>query len=301
MKTRVILDMDVGVDDAIALILALNSMELDILALSTVSGNVSARMAAVNALKVSEALGKSIKVIKGLSIKGYRRSKHAIDVHGLDGLGDSNLPNPKGKAIISKDPIKRIADIIKASDSKVTLVCTAPLTNIARLLTQEDIRSKLDKIVLMGGVYDYAREQGNVTRHAEFNFYLDPKAASIVMGSDVSIVACGLDLTSRRDCAVDASILAKIKGIDSIYARLASTILERPVARFGYFNLHDVFALFAVINEGLFTTAKAYVKVIEEGREKGRCVTTYASDGNVTVCKDIDAKGFMDMLFKRLS
>lgn len=293
--------MDVGVDDAIALILALNSKELDILALSTVSGNVSARIAAVNALKVSEVLGKSIKVIKGLSVNGYRRSKHAIEVHGFDGLGDSNLPSPKGKAIISRDPIKRIADVIKGSDSKVTLVCTAPLTNIARLLSQEkDIVSKLDKIVLMGGVYDYAREQGNVTRYAEFNFYLDPKAASIVMDSDISIIACGLDLTSRRDCAVDASMLDKMKSIDSIYARLAFTILEKPVSRFGYFNLHDVFALFATIDEDLFTTAKADVKVIAEGKERGRCITTYTNAGHVTVCKDVNAKGFMDMLFERL-
>lgn len=294
----VILDMDVGVDDAIALILALNSKELNILALSTTSGNVSSTMAAVNALKICERLGKEIKVVRGLSIKGYRRSKHAIDIHGYDGLGDSNLPEPKGRAITSKDPIKVIADIIKSREN-VTLICTAPLTNIARLLAY-DVKERLERIVLMGGVYDYSIEQGNVTRYAEFNFYSNPYAASTVMGSDVSIVACGLDVTSRKDCIIDRVVLDKIKGIDSIYARLAASILENPVSRLGYFNIHDVFALFAALYEDIFTTAKASVKVVTEGKEKGRCITEYRDDGNVKVCKDVDSRRFMDMLFSML-
>ncbi len=294
----VILDMDVGVDDAIALILALNSKELNILALSTTSGNVNASMAAVNALKVCEALGKSIKVVRGLSVKGYRRSKHAIEIHGRDGLGDSNLHKPNSRAIISKDPIKVIADVIRSRE-KVTLICTAPLTNIARLLTY-DVKERLDRIVLMGGVYDYSIEQGNVTKHAEFNFYSDPYAASTVMGSDVSIVACGLDVTSRKECIIDQAVLDNIKGIDSIYARLAVRILENPISRLGYFNIHDVFALFAALEEDLFTTAKANVKVVTEGKERGRCITTYRDDGNVKVCKSVDPERFMNMLFSML-
>ncbi|MEM0442212.1 MAG: nucleoside hydrolase [Candidatus Nitrosocaldus sp.] len=298
---KVILDMDPGVDDAIALILALNSPEIEILALSTVSGNVSAMMGAVNALKICNALGKGIRVIKGLSRKGYRRSRHAVEVHGRDGLGDAGIAEGvvrTGYRYRDRDPIREIASIITSYKSKeVTLLCTAPLTNIASLLEEyPDVKRYIDKVFIMGGAYNLGAAEGNVTRYAEFNFYTDARAADKVMGSDLSIVASGLELTSRRDCSIDHSMLERIKTIGSKPALLAARILSNPVARYSYFNIHDVFALASLLKPEMFAVRRARVRVESAGKMRGMCITEYRTDGNVSICYDVDAQKFIDFL-----
>lgn len=302
---KVLLDMDPGVDDAIALILALNSEDIEIVALSTVSGNVSAMLGAVNTLKICNALGKSMKVIKGLSRKGYRRSKHAVEVHGRDGLGDSGIDTRAeiGRELVRyRDPVKELADTISSyRDGEVTLLCTAPLTNMAALLEEyPDVKRCIDKAYVMGGVYSLDAAKGNVTRYAEFNFYTDAAAADEVMGSDLSIVACGLELTSRTDCSVDPSMLERIRAIGSKCSDLASRILQNPVSRYSYFNLHDVFALAALLKPEIFAMKKARVRVESTGRKIGMCVTEYRDDGNVSVCHDVKADKFIDFILDGL-
>ncbi len=289
------LDMDVGVDDAVALIVALNSKELDVIALSSVGGNVSTRIAAINALKVMEAIGKSVPVIKGLSVKHYRRDKHSIDIHGRDGLGDINLPMPEGR-YISGEPIRSIADAIMKSGDKVTLICTGPLTNAARLL-QSNAMDRIERILLMGGVY-YG--SGNVTRDAEFNFYIDAAAADDVMNSNMSIVACGLDITTKRECSVDADMLERIRGIDSVAARLTARLLEGRISRMGTFHLHDVFAVLAAVRDDIFVKERAMVRVVRSGRGKGKCIVKHDDGGNVLICRDVKSDEFKDILLDRL-
>ncbi|MCS7141859.1 MAG: nucleoside hydrolase [Candidatus Nitrosocaldus sp.] len=304
---KVMLDMDPGVDDAVALILALNS-QVEIVALSTVSGNVSAMMGAVNALRICDALGRSIRVIKGLSRKGYRRSRHAVEVHGRDGLGDAGIGMEGGKVWsrsrvpASSDPIREIADILGSYRRReVTLLCTAPLTNIAALLeSHEDASRCIDRIFVMGGAYDLDAAQGNVTRYAEFNFYTDAGAADRVMASDARVVACGLELTSRRDCSVDASMLERIRAIGSRHALLAASILKNPVLRYSHFNLHDVFALAALLRPEIFAMRHARVRIETSRVRRGMCITEYRDDGNVSICHDVDAERFIGFLLDGL-
>lgn len=303
---RVLLDMDPGVDDAIALILALNNTALEIVALSTVSGNVSARMGAVNAMKICNALDKDVRIIQGLSRKGYRRSRHSVDIHGKDGLGDSMLDGGGGgeravRLIKYDDPIKELASILASySRREVTLLCTAPLTNIAALL-EYDVKRYIDKVFIMGGVYNLANAQGNVTRYAEFNFYTDAVAADKVMGSDLSIVACGLELTSRRDCVVDDLMLKRIDSIGSSASTLAARILKNPVSKHSYFNLHDVFALVALVEPEIFRMKRARVRVETIGKRKGMCITEYRDDGNISICYDVDAKRLLEFIIDGLA
>ncbi len=309
MQRKVLLDMDPGIDDAIALILALNNTVLEIVALSTVSGNVSARMGAVNAMKICNTLGKDVRIIQGLSRKGYRRSRHAVDVHGKDGLGDSMLDvggggRGRGRAvrlIKYDDPIKELASILASySRREVTLLCTAPLTNIAALL-EYDVKRYIDKVFIMGGAYNLANVEGNVTRYAEFNFYTDAVAADKVMGSDLSIVACGLELTSRRDCVVDDLMLERINSIGSSASTLAARILKNPVSKHSYFNLHDVFALVALVEPEIFRMKRARVRVETIGKRKGMCITEYRDDGNVSICYDVDAKRLVEFIIDGLA
>ncbi len=292
------LDMDVGVDDAVALMVALNSKELDVIALSSVGGNVSARIAAINALRVMEAIGRRVPVIKGLNAKHYRRDKHSIDIHGRDGLGDINLPMPEGR-YIAGEPIISIADAIMKSGDKVTLICTGPLTNAARLL-QSNTRDRIERILLMGGVY-YG--SGNVTRDAEFNFYMDAAAADDVMNSKMSIVACGLDITTKQECSVDADMLKRIRDIDSVAARLTARLLEGRISRsrMGTFHLHDVFAVLAAVRDDIFAKERASVRVVRSGRGKGKCIVKHNKDeGNVLICRDVKSDEFKDILLDRL-
>ncbi len=297
MSIKVILDMDVGVDDAVALIVALNSKELDVIALSSVGGNVNARIAAINALRVMEAIDKSVPVIKGLSVKNYRRDKHSIDIHGRDGLGDINLPMPEGR-YIAGEPIRSIADAIMKSGDKVTLICTGPLTNAARLL-QSNTRDRIERILLMGGVY-YG--SGNVTRDAEFNFYIDAAAADDVMNSNMNIVACGLDITTKQECSVDADMLKRIRDIDSVAARLTARLLEGRISRMGTFHLHDAFAVLAAVRDDIFVKERASVRVVRDGRGKGKCIVKHSKDdeGNVLICRDVKSDEFKDILLDRL-
>ncbi len=302
---KVILDMDPGVDDAVALILALNNADVEIVALSTVSGNVSAMMGAINTLKICNALGKSIRVIKGLSRKGYKRSKHSIEVHGMDGLGDSTIYTDYKSAVrlarYSNDPIRELASILASyKEGEVTLLCTAPLTNIAALLHQ-DVKRYIDKVFVMGGAYDLDVSEGNVTRYAEFNFYMDAVAADKVMNSDLSIVACGLELTSRKDCSVDHLLLKRIESIGSAPATLAARILKNPVDRYSHFNLHDVFALAALLEPEIFAMKRAKVRVETAGRRRGMSIALYRDDGNVSICHDVMADRFIDFILNGLA
>ncbi|MEM0030659.1 MAG: nucleoside hydrolase [Candidatus Nitrosocaldus sp.] len=305
MQMKVLLDMDPGVDDAIALILALNNADIEIVALSTVSGNVSARTGAVNALRICNALDKSTKVIQGLSKKGYRRSSHAVEVHGMDGLGDSMIG--AGGAVrlamhSSSNPVGELASILASyRDKEVTLLCTAPLTNIAALLDEHsDVKRYIGKVYVMGGAYDLDAAEGNVTRYAEFNFYTDAVAADKVMGSDLSIVACGLELTSRNDCSVDHLMLKRIESIGSGSATLAARILKNPVSRHSCFNLHDVFALAALLEPEIFAMKRARVRVETTRKKKGMCITEYRDDGNISICYDVKADRFMDFILNGL-
>ncbi|MFN4336817.1 MAG: nucleoside hydrolase [Candidatus Nitrosocaldus sp.] len=299
---KVLLDMDPGVDDAVALILALNNPDVEIVALSTVSGNVSAMIGAANTLKICNALGKSIRVIKGLSRKGYRRSRHSIEIHGMDGLGDSMIYTGAVRLARHSDPVRELASILASyKDGEVTLLCTAPLTNIAALLEgHQDVKRYIGKVFVMGGAYDLDATEGNVTRYAEFNFYMDAVAADKVMGSDLSIVACGLELTSRKDCSVDHSMLKRIESIGSAPATLTARILKNPLSRYSHFNLHDVFALVALIKPEIFAMKRAKVRVETAGRKRGMCVTLYREDGNVSICYDVMADRFIDFILNGL-
>ncbi len=285
MKT--ILDMDPGIDDAVALLIALNSSKLDILGITTVSGNVDVNKATYNVLRLLSAAGKKITVASGAQRPLFKRPIHAEHIHGSDGLGNSDLQARKLHVL---DAQKFFTDVLSSSKKKeISVVATGPLTNIALFLDKDpSLVHKLDRIVLMGGVYGMAKNiRGNVSPNAEFNVYCDPEAASIVFNSGAKIDAVGLDVTMTLECAIDIISLNAISKIRGKGAKIAGKILSYPVSKYRIFHLHDVFALACLLKPSIFKTINCRVSINKFGKFRGRCVTTL-KEGNVNVCSSVD-------------
>ncbi|HEX4282456.1 MAG TPA: nucleoside hydrolase, partial [Solirubrobacteraceae bacterium] len=192
--TDIILDCDPGHDDAIALLLALASPEVNLLGVTTVSGNQTLEKTTANAIRVLDHVGRTeIPVAAGADRPLVRERHVAADVHGETGLDGPDLPPPSRKPEAAH-AIDWIAMTLTASRSPVTLVPTGPLTNIALFQARyPELVSRVERIVLMGGAYG----EGNVTPAAEFNIWADPEAAHRVFTSGIDLTMVGLDVTHQ--------------------------------------------------------------------------------------------------------
>ena len=194
MTRALLIDTDPGIDDAVAIALALGSPEVDVIGISTVGGNSGLAATTNNALRLLEFFGRTdIPVASGYD-EPYGRPKMETGyepVHGHDGLAGVDLPQPTTK-VVSTDAPAFLAEKIRNSPDPVTLIAIGPLTNIAHLVDQHpDVIPMIDRFVIMGG----AARTGNVTPVAEFNIWHDPEAAKRVFASGINTVMVGLDVT----------------------------------------------------------------------------------------------------------
>jgi inosine-uridine nucleoside N-ribohydrolase len=306
---KIIMDVDTGIDDAIAMIMALQSPEIEILAISTVSGNVSARLAGLNTLGLLKMFDKHlvIPVIQGaarpLSKKIMRAEE---DIHGQKGIGNVKLNYNqlrlqlrKGEKISHR--ISRILDNYKKKE--VSFVATGPLTNIAFAITEDPaFVNHFSRICIMGGAYGLASKvYGNITEYAEFNFYYDPIAAQIVMSSPAArLNIVGLDATDRY-LVVNEKFMVRLDDQKSKASKLAKSILEYPLRKFGRFNLPDTFAVGMLEKPNLFQFVRGRVVVTSQGGELwGHSKFIQRNNTNQYVVKKVDQKGFSDYVFSRL-
>jgi inosine-uridine nucleoside N-ribohydrolase len=308
---KVVLDMDPGIDDAMALLLALNNSRLEILAVTTVSGNVNVDKATLNALKIIEAAGSACgqaPVYRGAG-RPLNKRRHLVyseDIHGKNGIGNVD-PSPQLRAKEEKtSAVDKLVELLSSHKKKeISIVATGPLTNIAMLLQREpSAAKKLNQLYIMGGIYDNGLTKGNVTEHTEFNFFCDPEAAKIIMDNaerkGLSIIASGLDITSTSACAVRNDELGMICSIRSKIANIACKILQYPLRNYSFFNLHDVFALFSLLYQEIFRTQRCRVRVYTSGRHRGKCVVSYGK-GNVQVNRQVDSVRFNKYLLDGLA
>jgi inosine-uridine nucleoside N-ribohydrolase len=191
---RIILDVDTGVDDAIAILLALHSAELKVEAVTAVSGNVPLAFTLPNTLRMVEIAGRTdVPVSGGAATPLVRRLITASYVHGNNGLGGVEFPEAKLKPV-SESAEQVIRRIVRSSPGEITIVGVSPLTNVAIALRADpELASQIKEIVVMGG----SLTGGNVTPSAEFNFYVDPEAARIVFDSGVPLTMVGLNVTQK--------------------------------------------------------------------------------------------------------
>jgi len=260
--------MDGGIDDALALIFALKSPELDVAGITAVSGNVAVEQATINGLRVVELLNRSdVWVAQGLGNPLLRDPIRATSFHGKDGLGDSNLPLPNLRPA-KKLALNAISETLDSSKQQsTTIICTGPLTNIAALLTEfPDVKKMIEEIVIMGGAYSITKYgYGNETPVAEFNIYSDPEAAKIVFEAGAPVKAVGLDVTMNPSVQLTKNDYVRLRNRKGRIAAFASSILENNMRTYGRFALHDPMAVAVKVKPLLFQFASYHAQVETKG------------------------------------
>ncbi|MGU5815939.1 pyrimidine-specific ribonucleoside hydrolase RihA [Aeromonas hydrophila] len=307
MALPVILDCDPGHDDAIALILALASPELKVLAVTTSAGNQTPDKTLNNALRILTLLGRDdIPVAAGAPKPLARELIIADNVHGESGLDGPTLPDP-GFAPVAMTALELMAKCLRESPEPVTLVPTGPLTNIALLLAAHpELKSKIARIVLMGG----AAGAGNWTPAAEFNIYVDPEAADMVFKSGLPITMCGLDVT--HEAQVMDEDIARVRAITNPVAQCVAGLLDffmiyhrDPKWGFAGAPLHDPCTIAWLLAPALFHGVECRVDIETGGTHTSgmTVVDRYGLTGkaaNALVLLGLDRAGFIDLLVTRL-
>ena len=303
--TPIILDCDPGHDDAIALMLAVASPELELLGVTTVSGNQTLPKTTANALRLLELLGRTeIPVHAGADRPLVREQHVAAEVHGESGLDGPDLPPPTttAQSMLAAD---FLAEQIRARDGRLTLVPTGPLTNVALLLAlHPDARP--ERVVLMGGSIG----EGNTTPAAEFNIWADPEAARRVFESGLDVTMIGLDVTHRALITDEHRERLRIAGrVGKVAAELLDFYNRFHRVRYPDLDgspLHDPVCVAHVVRPGLVETREARIDV-DCGWEQGRGRTNVdwrgrASSGprNAKVGVAIDGEAFAELVVERV-
>jgi inosine-uridine nucleoside N-ribohydrolase len=300
-----ILDVDPGHDDAVAIMLACAAPELDLLAITTVAGNVPLEKTTRNALRILSLIGHTDLPVAAGASSPLRRALHiAEDIHGESGLDGPEIPDP------SFEPHERgaadlIADAIRDSPEPVTLIPTGPLTNVATFLREHpDLKERIARISLMGGSIGL----GNTTPAAEFNVYVDPEAAREVFESGLPITMSGLDVTHQAGAgSAERENLRSLGRIGGVVAELLEFFAGTYERIFGFDAppLHDAVAVAAVLEPALLKTRPMRVDVeCESELTRGETVCDfYGVSGkppNAEVGVDLDRDGFFDLLYRIL-
>lgn len=307
MALPVILDCDPGHDDAIALILALASPELKVLAVTTSAGNQTPDKTLNNALRILTLLGRDdIPVAAGAPKPLARELIIADNVHGESGLDGPKLPDP-AFAPVAMTALELMAKCLRESPEPVTLVPTGPLTNIALLLAAHpELKQKIARIVQMGG----AAGAGNWTPAAEFNIYVDPEAADMVFKSGIPITMCGLDVTHQAQ-VMDEDI-ERVRAITNPVAQCVAGLLDffmiyhrDPKWGFAGAPLHDPCTIAWLLAPALFHGIECRVDIETGGTHTSgmTVVDRYGLTGkaaNALVLLGLDRAGFIDLLVTRL-
>jgi inosine-uridine nucleoside N-ribohydrolase len=302
MATAILLDCDPGHDDAIALLLALASPELELLGVTTVAGNQTLEKTTANAIRVLDFVGgDDIPVAAGASAPLVREQRVAVHVHGVTGLDGYDLPPPRRQPL-QQHGVDFLAEQIRVRKGAVTLVPTGPLTNIALLLALHP-EARPERIVLMGG----AIAEGNVTPAAEFNIWADPEAAARVFASGIELTMIGLDVTHKA--LFTPAHRQRLEGrVGEMVGALLQFYGEFHLRQYGWEGspIHDAVAIAHVARPDLIETVSRGVKV-DTGAElsRGRTyVDLWRRAGwqpNAHVAVDIRAEVFLDLLVERLN
>jgi len=302
---KVIIDTDTGIDDAMALLLALAAKDLDVIAVTTVGGNIEVEKCARNALKVLEIGGRpDIPVAQGAGKPLIRPPRFAYEWHGKDGLGDIGICPPNTRLAPTR-AVDLIIDTVLNHPEPVTLIPLGPLTNIALALSVEpSIASNLEEIIWMGGA-------ALVSDLTDLNLFLDPEAAKIVFHAGVPFTMVGLDVT--WEVVMEANDVDALRSAGTSVTDFLAAII-RPYweqhkrhgwGRFGHkdphgFNIHDAVAVAYAIAPDLFVTREMYASVLTgDARPSGLMYADKYGDlgmePNINACVQVNGKGVVNL------
>ncbi|WP_422732056.1 pyrimidine-specific ribonucleoside hydrolase RihA [Leclercia pneumoniae] len=308
MAQPIILDCDPGHDDAIALVLALASPELDVKAVTSSAGNQTPDKTLRNVLRMLTLLQRTDIPVAGGAQKPLMRELIIADnVHGESGLDGPALPEPSF-APQNCTAVELMAKVLRESSEPVTLVATGPQTNVALLLNSHpELHDRIAKIVIMGG----AMTLGNWTPSAEFNIFVDPEAAEIVFQSGIPVVMAGLDVTHRAQ--IMAADIERFRSIGNPVATTVAELLDffmeyHKTEKWGFNGapLHDPCTIAWLLKPEIFTTVTRWVGIETQGKYmQGMTVVDYyflsGNAPNTEVMLDIDRQAFVDLLAERLA
>lgn len=300
-KVPIWFDCDTGVDDAAALLLANYLDELEILGISTLSGNVPLEKTTINTLKICDLMGKKYPVYKGAEQPWIRPYEDASEFHGKDGLGGAVLPEPSYEAEQEQawDALYRVA---KEQNGELQVVAVGPMTNIATAISKYPELTKLIKcLLIMGG----AAVGGNCTPCAEFNIYTDPHAAQAVFRSGIPVVMCGLDVTLKAYVTPEdvEEIAAHNTPVTRFFKESTANALNRCVGLgLPGISMHDSCPILYIVHPEMFKGEEAGVYVETQAElTLGKTVTDLYSDHqfeekNTIVVLDVDRAAMLNLL-----
>ena len=300
----ILLDCDPGHDDAIALLLALASPEVELLGVTTTYGNQTLEKTTANALRVLELAGRTdVPVAAGADRPLRRELVVAAHIHGESGLDGPVLPDPTTEPR-SDDAAGFAGELIRGSSRPVTLVATGPLTNLARCLDAHGTE-RLERIVLMGG----AIAEGNFTPAAEFNVWCDPEAAARVFSCGLDVTMAGLDVTHRAICGpAEEARLRRAGRVGGFVADLNVFFTRYHRETYGWDGapIHDAVALAHVFRPELMRTLHRNVEIeLDSELCRGRTVVDLwrrtERTPNAHVGVDLDREAFFDLLVERIA
>jgi inosine-uridine nucleoside N-ribohydrolase len=302
-----VIDCDPGVDDAIAILLALASPEVELLAVTTVAGNLPLETTTRNALRVLALAGREdVPVAAGAARPlVVPRWRDAAVVHGADGLGGAPAPEPRAN-VVPMHAVDLLAEVLERSEEPVLLAPVGPLTNIAVLSAlRPELLPRLGRVAVMGG----SDGHGNVTPAAEFNVWFDPEAAARAFDSGLDITMVGLNVT-RAAMVYDADVdrIRSAGPIGAVAAAMLDHYLEWQAKLYGHrgVSIHDALAVATLLRPELITTIDALVTVdTTAGPARGMTlVDRHRWDGqepNARVALDTDRDAFVELLCERLA
>lgn len=307
--TKVIMDCDPGIDDAIALtVLIAHQKQAQLIGVTTVGGNVKLDYVTKNAKKLLTFLGSNAELASGQAKPLVKEIETAGEIHGKTGMDGYDFPKESlNYPLTSNNAVTYMYDRISKSNEKVNIVATAPLTNIALLLkTFPDISEKIEHIYIMGG----STLQGNITLAAEFNAYVDPEAMDIVFNSGLPITLSGLNLTENK-AYLTVDEINKIKDLGHVGVMASSILnfytkaeLEKGMTKI---PIHDACAVISLLAPDLFTKSTNYSMdvCLTNDQYRGMTYPDRRTDApiknNIKVLEDVDRDAFVKYLFDSIS
>ena len=322
MLEHVIIDTDPGIDDALAILLAFHSPELQISAITTVSGNVPVEVGTQNVFRLMSLIPPSLQfpVAMGAYRPLQKKPVYATGFHGDDGLGGldrfrDNTGSPRypvsSMTLSSRNAADEILYQLAATPQPLTIIALGPLTNIAAAIKKDkETMATAKRIVLMGGAIGVS---GNITPAAEYNIYVDPHAASIVFNAGIPLTMVGLDVTNQVKLTADdiaAATGAHNTTVGRFLIDCSRNLLELTAKRYGEarLTLHDPLAVGVVINPSFVMTEAMPVDIETQGDiTEGMTVADRRSippslkkTPTADICISVDAAQFIAFFLKRL-
>ncbi|MFP7495163.1 nucleoside hydrolase [Terribacillus saccharophilus] len=303
MSEKLILDVDTGIDDAIAILLAVKSEELDLIGITTGCGNVSLEAATTNTCKVLDLIeAPAIPVVCGSEAPLKRQPHYEHKVHGTDGIGGALQDVVSHREVAEGNAADFMIEQVMKNPGDVTIVCTGPLTNLAvAIMRNPSIVSNVKEVIYMGGAINGI---GNVTPVAEFNTYADPEAASIVLDAGIpKLTQVGLDVTKKA--------LLTDKHIDAIQQPVLHDFVKTSTATYrkAFYEqngiwacaMHDPLAVGVLIDPTLVGKTACTVAVETnstycDGQTVWDRQGKWGKPANVQVCMTVENERFLDLL-----